>query len=162
WTLASGLVRETADTAATLAGQFFHFVGMDGLDIPALQWRAIGGQVVDVAVGSVRTTWNGTALAEMSDRFQAAFKEVLVPWLPASEAMPAPVDVEAVTGGREALRGFSEVLRTAVPLPNAAPWHDAVEDVSRSLWDASGFSRPRPQPQRHIPEAILLAGETGS
>ena len=82
WSLASNVVRDATDGAEAIVGPMLRFTGTDSLQLPDMQWRTIGKQMGQVSYGAVETTWTGTALAEMRDRFQLAFQEALSPWLP--------------------------------------------------------------------------------
>jgi hypothetical protein len=162
WSLASNIVHDATESAEALVSPMLRFTGTDSLSLTDMQWRMIGRQMWQVSYGAVESSWTGTALAEMRDRFQAAFLDALAPWLPALPDV-TPVDrLPVLEGGQDALHGLTEMLRSAAPPMNSEkPWQQTVDTVSRSLLEAPGVvpvrQEPPQAPARKKRDPVLLA-----
>ena len=157
WILAANTVRDATDETEALVGSMLRFTGTDSLALPDLQWRAIGKQMWQVSYGSVETTWTGTALAEMHDRFQLAFQEAMSPWMPAETPVLTNEGLPMLNGLRSTWQG----LGTLLPGEGGnLPLQDTVEAVSRSLLDA--IKSPTQVPPKPEPRPVWFAGEGSS
>ncbi len=158
--------RETLQGVNQVSAALVNSVGqrlsLDQLNFSDLQWREIGVQMWEIGAGSVHTTWNGSALAEMAERYLASVEEFISPWVPTEEPGTMSETLPMLAGACHTWQGIG----AALPALGASelPLQDTVDAVSRSLLETFRLAPSSPAAPRPRPESrpIFLAGETES
>ena len=108
---------------------------LDGLEAPDLHWREMGRQMVEVAVGSVRASWEA-AFVDGPVRVLASLEEADTPLLPAvKDFVPEASNGWHALSAGEGRDGFATTPR---PSPALRACHPTSSTLERpwTIWDA--------------------------